>query len=53
MKKKYIKVKKGIFKKLKFKIEVSPFGKKKCCCGYLDCVDLDCLEYMLSKNRLK
>lgn len=42
---KNIKIPKNFFKKMKFKIEVSPFGKKPCCCGYINCVDIDCFNY--------
>lgn len=45
-----IKVDKALFENLNFKIEVSPFGKQKCCCGFLDCTDLDCL-ITSSKNQ--
>ena len=42
---KEFKITKNYFKKLNFKIEVSPFGKKLCCCGQTNCVDLDCWNY--------
>lgn len=53
MKKKYIKINKDFFKDLKFDIQVSPFGKKLCCCGYENCVDLDCFAYSIEHNFIK
>lgn len=44
---KKIVIPKDFFKDLDFKIEVSPFGDKVCCCGYVNCVDLDCLKFSL------
>jgi len=41
----YITIPKGYLDKLDFKIEVSPFGDKVCCCGHINCVELDCYEY--------
>ena len=47
---KYIEVKKEMFDKLTFKVEVSPMGDKLCDCGYMNCVDLDCLAAELKKK---
>lgn len=51
-KKRYIKIPKHFFKDLKFEIQISPFGKKLCCCGHENCIDLDCLMYSIQKGNL-
>ena len=39
---KFVKVDKEVFSKMDFKIEVSPFCKRVCCCGYVGCIDSEC-----------
>ncbi len=40
-----------IFENMDFKIEASPFGKEKCCCGYINCVELECLINHIEQEK--
>ena len=46
---KYIEVPKDFFEDLDFEIQVSPFGDKICCCGKMNCIDIECLIEMIAK----
>lgn len=49
---KKIKITKDFFKNIDFKVAVSPFGEKKCCCGHINCVDVDCLMHAIETDVL-
>lgn len=40
---KYLSIQKEMFNNINFKFEISPFGEDLCCCGYQNCIDIDCL----------
>lgn len=48
----YITIPKDFFKDLEWKIQMSPFGEKVCCCGEVNCIDLDCLMYSIENKSI-
>ena len=50
----YVVVDKKIFKKMNYKVKVSPLGNKKCCCGYKNCIEVECLSSLtLQRSKPK
>ena len=52
MKKTYYKIPPDAFKNLDYKIEASPFGDKPCCCGFENCIELECFMESLAEGRI-
>lgn len=50
--KRYITIPKDYFKDMNFKIQGSPFGDKLCCCGYKNCINLECLIHSIEHDKI-